>query len=277
MILVTGATGNVGRTIVAELVEAERPVRVLSRTPEAHAWPAEVDVVAGALGDPRALAAALDGVTAVFLFAVPGSGPAFVDAARAAGVRKVVLLSSGAVDDEAADQDGPIAAYHHEIEQALRGSELAWTFLRPSAFAANTLMWAGQTKAGDVVRGAYAQAAGAPIHEDDIAAVAVKALTEDGHAGQVYELTGPESLTHAEQAALLGAALNRPISFEELPPEVAKQAMASYVPAPILESIFRLWADSVGVPALVTSTVEKLTGRPARTYGEWAADHAAAF
>src|SRR5690348_3049334 len=118
MILVTGATGNVGRHIVAELVGSRHAVRVLSRSPQSAVWPAEVDVVAGDLSDPRSLAAALEGVETVFLFAVPGSGPGFVAAAQAAGARRVVLLSSGAVDDDAAEQDGPIAAYHAAIEQA---------------------------------------------------------------------------------------------------------------------------------------------------------------
>lgn len=276
MILITGATGHVGSRVLGRLAEAGHPVRALSRTPEKAVWPAEVEVVRGDLADPASLPAALAGVDAVFLFAAPGSGPAFVAAAREAGVRKVVLLSSGSVSDEGA-QDGPIAAYHAEIEEALRGSGLAWTFLRPDVFAANSLMWAGQTRGGDVVRGAYAGAASAPIHEADIADVAVEALLDDAHLGQVYRLTGPESLTHAEQARVLGAALDRPIVFEELPAEVARQAMSAYVPQPILESIFAHWASSVGRTALTTVDVEKVTGHPARTYREWATEHASAF
>ncbi|MGW4152442.1 NAD(P)H-binding protein [Micromonospora chersina] len=277
MILVTGATGNVGGHVLALLVAGGHDVRALSRSPQAAAWPTEVDVVAGDLADPAALAAALAGADSVFLFAVPGSGPAFVAAAQRAGIRRVVLLSSGAVDDDAEVQDGPIAAYHAEIEQALRGSSLAWTFLRPDVFAANTLMWAGQTKAGDVIRGAYAGAASAPVHEADIAAVAVAALTEDGHSGQVYRLTGPESLTHAEQAAILGRALGRPIRYEEVPAETVRQMMSAHVPAPILDDILATWAAAVGRTAPTTADVEKLTGRPARSYHDWALDHAAAF
>lgn len=154
---------------------------------------------------------------------------------------------------------------------------MEWTFLRPDAFAANTLMWAGQTKSGDVVRGAYAEAAAAPVHETDIAAVAVAALTQDGHAGRVYELTGPESLTHAEQAQIIGEVLGRPIRFAELATETARQAMSAHVPAPVLDGIFKVWSASVGRTAPTTTGVEDVTGRPARSYREWVIDHAAAF
>ncbi|MEU6668154.1 NAD(P)H-binding protein [Streptomyces sp. NPDC046727] len=277
MILVTGATGNVGRHALEMLLAQGREVRAMSREPERATWPAGVQTVAADLTDPASLATALAGVEAVFLFAVPGSGPAFVAAAEAAGVRRVVLLSSGSVDDEAEEQDGPIAAYHAEIEQALRGSSLEWTFLRPDVFAANTLMWAGQTKSGDVVRGAYADATAAPIHEADIAAVAVAALTEDGHAGEIYWLTGPQSLSHADQADIIGDVLGRPITYEELPVEAVRQAMSAHVPGPILDGILKVWADSVGRPALVTADVEKITGRTARSYRDWVSDHAAAF
>ncbi|MEV1173508.1 NAD(P)H-binding protein [Nonomuraea sp. NPDC049784] len=277
MILVTGATGNVGRHVLDLLVAGGHAVRALSRSPLEAVWPTEVDVVAGDLAAPASLDAALAGVESVFLFAVPSSGPAFVAAAQQAGVRRVVLLSSGAVDDEAEVQDGPIATYHAEIEQALRGSGLAWTFLRPDVFAANSLMWAGQTRSGEVIRGAYAEAASAPVHEADIAAVAVVALTEDGHAGQVYRLTGPQSLSHADQAAILGRVLGRPIRYAELPAETVRQAMSAHVPGPILDNIFTTWAASVGRTAPTTTDIEKVTGRPARSYHDWVLDHAAAF
>ncbi|GAA2366653.1 NAD(P)H-binding protein [Dactylosporangium salmoneum] len=277
MLLVTGATGNVGRHLLNLLVADGHRVRALSRDPQRAAWPTEVDAVAGDLADPASLDAALTGVTSVFLFAAPGTGPAFVAAAQRAGVRRVVLMSSGAVDDDADVQNGPIATYHAEIEQALRGSGLAWTVLRPDVFATNTLMWAGQTRSGDVIRGAYAGAASAPVHEADLAAVAAAALTEDGHAGQVYRLTGPASLTHADQAAILGRALGRAIRYVELPAEVVREAMSAHVPGPILDDIFATWAGSVGRTAPTTVDVEKVTGRPARSYHDWVLDHAAAF
>jgi uncharacterized protein YbjT (DUF2867 family) len=277
MILITGATGNVGRLVMQSLVAEGHPVRALSRRPQQTSWPAEVEVVAGDLADAASLPTALAGVQAVYLFAVPGSGPGFVTAAEAAGVKKVVLLSSGAVDDLAEEQDSAIAAYHAEIEAALRASGLAWTFLRPGVFATNTLIWSGQLKGGDVVRGAYADATSAPIHEADIADAATVALTQDGHAGQIWQLTGPESLTHADQARIIGEVLDRPIEYQELPAEVVRQMMSAHVPAPILDGVFKVWSGSVGRPALVTSDVEKVTGHPARTYRQWVRDHASAF
>ncbi|WP_042442029.1 NAD(P)H-binding protein [Streptacidiphilus jiangxiensis] len=277
MILVTGATGNVGRNVLEQLVEQGHSVRALSRAPQDSAWPAEAEVATGDLADTASLEQALTGVETVFLFAVPGATAGFVAAAEKAGVRKVVLLSSGAVDDDAEAQSDLIAAYHHEAEQALRGSSLEWTFLRPQVFAANTLMWAGQTKAGDVVRGAYAEAASAPVHEADIAAVAVAALTQDGHGGQIYWLTGPESLTHADQARIIGEALGRPLSYQELPVEAVRQALSAHVPAPILDAMLTLWAGSVGRQVPTTADIEKVTGRPARSFHSWVRDHASAF
>ncbi|GAA1995428.1 NAD(P)H-binding protein [Catenulispora subtropica] len=277
MILITGATGNVGRLVLERLAADGRKVRALSRNPEDVRWPSGVEAVAGDLTDAESLAAALNGVEAVFLFAAPGSGPGFTAAAEAAGVRRVVLLSSGAVDDAAEAQDGPIAAYHWEIEQALRASSLAWTFLRPEVFAANVLPWAHQTKSGDEIRGAYAEAASSPIHEADIADVAVAALTSDGYAGTIHHLSGPESLTHADQARILGEVLGRPIRYIEVPVEAVRQQMSAHVPAPILDSIIKIWAESVETPRPVTDGVEAVTGQRPRDFRTWVRDHAEAF
>ncbi|MEV0195655.1 NAD(P)H-binding protein [Nonomuraea sp. NPDC050691] len=277
MFLVTGATGNVGRHVVERLVARGEKVRALVRDPRRAVLPVGVEVVEGDLSRPETLDAALDCVTGVFLFAVPGSGPAFVEAAQRAGVERVVLLSSNGVDDTAAEQANPIAAYHAEIEQALRGGKPAWTFLRSAHMATNALPWAGQIRAGDVVRAPYAGATSAPIHEADLAEVAVVALTEDGHAGQVYPLSGPASLTAAEQVTLIGEALGRPLVFEELTPEVAREQMSRFMPPFILNTLFEQWEQSVGNPAPVYDTVERLTGRPARAFAQWAADRVADF
>lgn len=278
MILVTGATGNVGRGVVERLLAAGEDVRALTRTPERAGLPEGAEVVRGDLHDAGSLPAALDGVTSVFLFAVPGSAASFTAAAKAAGVRRVVFLSSGAVDDEADEQRNPIAGFHADIEKELRDSGMEWTFVRPSAFAVNALQWAGQLSAGDVVRGAYAEAAMAPVHEADIAAVAAYALTGDEHAGRVYDVTGPQSLTHAEQAEALGKALDRPVYYEELPPAVVRDGLGKQgVPQPIVDALFDVWSQSVGRSALVTDTVERITGHPARTFAEWVSDHAADF
>lgn len=277
MILVTAATAPVGRSIVEQLAAAGQPVRALTRDPNKAGLPAGAEVVAGDLSDAQSLPAALQGVSAVFLLAVvPGFAPAFLSAAREAGVRRIVFQSSGAVDDEAPEQPNPIAAFHHDIERQIRESGLEWTFLRLEVASADALQWAfdvpAQLKAGDVVRGPYAEAAGSPIHPADFAAAAIAALTRDEHAGKVYHLTGPQSLTHVEQIRLLGEALGRPLRYEELSPEAARQAISPYAPADVL---FEMWQRYIGTPAPVTDTVQRLTGRAPRSVKEWAADLAA--
>lgn len=279
MILVTAATAPVGRSIVEQLVAAGRPVRALTRDPQKSGLPAEAEVVAGDLSDPVSLRAAMEGVSAVFLLAVvPGFAPAFVAAAKDAGVRRIVFQSSGSVDDEVQEQPHAVAAFHHEIEQALRESGLEWTFLRLELSASNALQWAfdvpAQVKAGDVVRGPYAQAGNAPIHPADFAAVAVEALTDDGHAGQTYRITGPESVTHAEQIRLLGEALGRSLRYEELSTDAAREAMGPYAPA---DALLDDWALHLDSPAPVNGIAEKITGRPGRSYLQWAQDYRTEF
>jgi uncharacterized protein YbjT (DUF2867 family) len=275
MILVTAATAPVGRSIVEQLAAAGQPVRALSRNADRAGLPAAAEVVAGDLSDPASLGAAFEGVTAVFLLAVvPGFAPAFLAAARAAGVQRVVFQSTGAVDDSADPQPNDIAAFHHDIEREVRASGLQWTFLRLEVASADALQWAfdvpGQLAAGDVVRGPYAQAQVSPIHPADFAAVAVAALTDEAHAGRVYHLTGPESITHAEQVRLIGEALGRPLRYEELPPVEARAAISPYAPADVL---FETWERHVGAPAPVTETVRQVTGRAPRSMAEWAATY----
>ena len=276
MILVTAATAPVGRFIVEQLVAAGRPVRALTRDPHKAGLPEGAQVVAGDLSDPQSLAAAFKDVASLFLLAAtPGFAPAFLKAAKDAGVRRIVFQSSGAVD-AADEQPNDIATFHHDIERQIEDSGLEWTFLRLEVASADALQWAfdvpGQLKAGDVVRGPYGNAAGSPIHPADFAAVAVAALTQDEHAGKIYHLTGPQSLTHIEQVQLLGAALGRSLRYEELAPEAARQAISPYAPADVL---FAMWEKHINTPAPVTDTVERVTGRPPRSAVEWAADYAA--
>jgi uncharacterized protein YbjT (DUF2867 family) len=282
MILVTGATAPAGRSIAEQLLASGQRVRALTRDANASGLPAGVEIVAGDLSKPETLPPALEGVSAVFLLAaVPGFAPAFLEAAKRAGVRRIVFQSSGAIDDAVDEQPNPIGAFHADIERAIEASGLEWTFLRLEVHAANALLWtidlADQIKAGDVVRGPYGQAAGAPIHEADLAAVAVVALTSGEHAGAKYRLTGPESLTHVEQVQIIGQAIGRPLRYEELSPEVARQEISQRVPPPVVATLFDVWASSVGKRAPVTNTVEQVAGRPARTFAQWAADHAADF
>lgn len=277
MILVTAATAPVGRSIVEQLVASGQAVRALTRDPAKAGLPAGAEVVAGDLSDPESLAVAFKDVSAVFLLAVaPGFVPAFLKSAKEAGARRIVFQSSGAVDDAADEQPNEMGAFHHDIERAIRDSGLEWTFLRLEVASADALQWAfdvpAQIKAGDVVRGPYGEASGSPIHPADFAAVAVAALTNDEHAGQIYHLTGPQSLTHIEQVALIGDALGRPLRYEELDPEAARQAISPYAPADVL---FETWETYTGRPAPVTDTVQRITGRPPRSAAQWAADLAA--
>lgn len=275
-ILVTGATGNVGGSVVTQLLERGIVPRVLTRDPGRAAFPPGVEAVKGDLAAPETLPAALDGVEQMFLFAVGGTGPAVAAAAKAAGVRQVVFLSSMAVVGAGA-RSNPIGRLHAEIEDAVRDAGLRWTFLRPGAFATNALGWAPQIRATGVVRSPHAGAVRTSIHEADIAAVGVAALTEDGHDGKGYSLTGPEALTQAEEVALIGEAIGRPTRLEEISEEEFKQAVADRMPSGFADQMLSYWRASVGTTPPVLSTVEDVTGRPARTFGQWARDHAADF
>ncbi len=277
MILITGATGNVGRHLVTQLLEKGLPVRALTRNPEKAQLPAGAEVVQGDLMDPEAVKKALAGVTAAFLFAVPGSAQGFLAAAREGGLRRVVFLSSGAVEDGVEKQADLIAEMHAEIERAIEASDLEWTFLRPSIFAANALQWAWSIRASGSVSLPFPDSTGAPIDEADIAAVAVAALTTDHWVGRKLAVTGPESLTQADQIAILGDVVGRPIAVVALDPAVAREQMERHVPVPIVNALFKIWAEAVGVPAPVNGVVAEVIGRPARTFRQWASDHKLAF
>ena len=253
-ILVTGASGNVGRSLVAQLSGFD--VVAMGRTP---------GFVSGDLSDPSTLDFEVD---AAFLMWPLRSGvllPAVLDAV-AARARRVVFLASGAV------QDLPVPA---QVDLVAR-SGLEWTFIRPSTFAVNTLWWARQIRCGDVVRGAYGSLGMALLHEADIAAVAARALTEDGHCGRVYHLTGPEVVSQAEQVRLIGDVLGRPLRWEELPrPAGRDQLLLDGLPESFVDVLLDTYA-SMGVPE-VTHVVEEVTGVPARTFQQWVADHRADF
>jgi uncharacterized protein YbjT (DUF2867 family) len=192
--------------------------------------------------------------------------------------RRIVFLSSAAIQDELPVQTNPIGKIHLEIEEQIKKTGLDWTFLRPGAFAANALTWwAPQLRAGEVVRWPYGAAAWAPIHERDIAAVAVHALTEDGHAGKKYLLTGGELLTQVEQLHVIGEATGRTLQYEELTPDAARQQMSTFLPPFVVDRLLDLWATMVEEPAPVNRTVEELTGAAPRAFHQWALEHAEDF
>jgi uncharacterized protein YbjT (DUF2867 family) len=279
-ILVTGATGNVGRNVVSLLSGAGIRVRALSRNPETAGLPDSVEVVAGDLSDPSTLEGPLEGVDYVFLLWRGFAGPVIpaMMALLTKHARRVVFLSSSAIQDELPVQTNPIGKIHLEIEEEIKKTGLEWTFLRPGAFAANALTWwAPQLRAGDVVRWPYGAAAWAPIHERDIAAVAVRALTEGGHTGKRYFLTGGELLTQVEQLHTIGEATGRTLRYEELAPDAARQQMKAVLPPFIIDRLLDLWAGMVEKPAPVMRTAEEVTGAPPATFRQWALDHARDF
>jgi uncharacterized protein YbjT (DUF2867 family) len=276
-VLVTGATGRVGREVVDQLLGAGVPVRALTRRPAAAGLPAAVEVVAGDLTVPESLDAGLAGVGAVFLVwtAPPATAPAVVER-LASHARRVVFLSSPhRTPHPFFQQPNPMAALHAEVERLIAAAGLASTILRPGMFASNTRLWWGSMiRDGDVVRWPYGAAETAPVDERDIAAVAARALSEDGYGGGDYVLTGPESLSQAEQVSTIGAVLGRQIRFDELSPEEFRREM---MPGPVADMLLAAWRATLGRPAFVTSTVADVIETPARTFRQWATDHADAF
>ncbi|HSU14097.1 NAD(P)H-binding protein [Longimicrobium sp.] len=276
-VLVTGATGRVGREVVAQLLAAGVPVRALTRRPEAAGLPAGVEVVAGDLTVPGSLGAALRGVRSVFLVwtAAPDTAPAVIEGLAAHAPRVVLLSSPHQTPHPFFQQPNPMAAFHAGLERLIAAAGLASTILRPGMFASNArLWWADQIRGNGVVRWPYAAAETAPVDERDIAAVAARALCDDAHAGGDYVLTGPEPLSQAAQVSAIGTAIGRPIRFEEVSPEEFRREI---MPHPAADMLLAAWRAALGHPAFVTSTVAGITGLPARTFARWAADHAGAF
>ncbi|MFF6908919.1 NAD(P)H-binding protein [Streptomyces sp. NPDC012389] len=279
MILVTGATGAVGRE-VAGLLAAAGPVRILARRPErVTVRGPEVDVVAGEYADRASLDRALRGIDAVFLVTNSPTEPddaRVAEAAAAAGVRHLVKLSMMAVEEP--DADDFITRLQRGNEQTVRESGVPWTFIRPRTFMSNTLSWAPGIRSDGVVRALHGDAPVACVDPRDIAAVAVAALTGTGHEGRAYAVSGPEAITARQQTAQLSELLGRPLRFEELPLDRAREALLAKYPQPVAEAFLEsAERQRAGAKAAVLPTVEELTGRPARTFRTWAADHTASF
>jgi uncharacterized protein YbjT (DUF2867 family) len=285
MLLITGATGTIGRPLIDALVNEDVKVRAVTHDPQACNLPAGVEVVEGDLSRPDTIAPFLEGVTALFLHprAVGLAASELLALARERGVRRVVALSATNVDDPPDQQPSRYQGDRNkEVEDAAVASGLAWVSLRASSFAANTLRaWGAQIRAGDVVRYPYGNFAEALIHERDLAEVIAHALGSDdlvARRSRRLELTGPQSLTHQQLVATIGEVLGRSLRYQELPPEVAKQGMIQQgIPEAFVEALMARYAREVGQPAPVTGEVERILGRPACTYAEWVADHAEDF
>ncbi|MFF2502679.1 NAD(P)H-binding protein [Streptomyces sp. NPDC058067] len=273
MILVTGATGNVGRNLVQELIDAGEKVRALTRDPATSALPDGVETVAGDLSRPETLATALRGVDRAFLFPVLGALDGFLTAAKEAGTRHIVLLSS---DSVTFSPPGWIGEKHLACEQAVIDSGMSWTFVRPTVFMANDLGWAHQITHGGTVRGAYGGAAMAPVDERDIAAVAAHALRTP-RPGTTYELTGPQALSQTDRVRVIGEVLGLPTRFLQVPREDVRRQLTGHMPPPAADFLLDQLAAAQAQPTPVLPTIEQVTGRPAHTYAEWVAHRAADF
>jgi (4-alkanoyl-5-oxo-2,5-dihydrofuran-3-yl)methyl phosphate reductase len=281
MILVTGATGTVGRELVAELARRGAKVRAMSRNPAAATFPDGVETVPADLGDPGTLGPALIGVERVFLLA---TGPAraeheaqLVAAAGRAGVRRLVKLSALTVEDATAGD--AITRWHRAAEQAVTGSGLSWTILRPGAFMTNTLSWAAMIRHRGQVFAPFPDVRTAAIDPADVAACAATVLLDDGHEGRAYPLTGPELLSARDQAAILGEVLGRDLGITGISAQAARQAMIQAgTPAEIADAVLATAAAAgTGPGARIQPAVRQLTGRPPQPFRAWAGRHAAAF
>ena len=279
-VLVTGATGRIGRRVVDRLVEAGVPVRALTRRPADADLPSVVEVVSGDLTAPDSIETALDGVTTVFLvWTLPLEPfPAVLERFAAKTQRVVFLSSPHQTPHPFFQQPNPGAALHAEIERQIGQSGLASTMIRPGMFASNVIhWWSGPIANGDVVRWPYLAAETAPVDERDVAAVAAQALIDDSHAGGDYVVTGPESLSQADQLRVIGDAIGHGIDVQELSPDEFRREAEGTWPRPVLDMLMAAWAATLGQPAFVTSTVLDVLGSPPRTFSQWAVEHAHAF
>lgn len=276
MILVTGATGNIGSALLKDLhARGAGPVRGLTRQAARAVFPEGVEVVEGDFGKPETLKPALDGVRSLFLVSRLGPDAEILEAARQAGVEHVVLVSSITVRTH--PHLGP-AAENLAVEELLKDTGMAWTILRPTQFASNTLMWAESIRAHETVQAPYADIALPTIHPADIASVARVALTEPAHRGRVHALTGPEAVTPRQQVAAIAEALGREIPFREISRADAFARMAAVFGPEAADAVLDITGGDVNDELLmVRDTVSRITGAPARPFHRWAAENAAAF
>ena len=272
MILVAGATGNVGGALVRALTDEGEKVRALTRDPDRAVLPDGATAVAGDLNDPVTLRPAFAGVRAVFLLSGYADMPGLLAEIRAAGAERVVLMSGSSA--ESAGPDNPITDYMVASEQAVTESGLPHTILRPRTFMSNTTQWLAQLRAGDVVRGPWGGVAVATVDPADIAAVAAQALTTAHHEGKVYPVTGSQPLTPGERVAVLADVLGRPLRFENQPDDEARAAMEQEMPAEYVAAFFSFFSGGHIDESTVYPTVERVTGRPPRTFHEWATANA---
>ncbi|KUL55355.1 NmrA family transcriptional regulator [Streptomyces sp. NRRL F-4489] len=280
MFVVTGATGNVGRSLVQAMAETGERVTAVSRGMAPVDLPPGTAHVRADLIEPGTLRPALDGAEVLFLHDGGAGGHGFdpravLDVAGAAGVRRVVLLSSqGVATRPESPSHGGVG---RAMEDAVRGSGLAWTILRPGGFASNAFAWAESVRGERTVAAPFGDVGLPVIDPADIAEVAAAALRKDEHAGQVYELTGPAVITPRQQAAAIGAALGEPVRFAELSRAEAHARMAAFMPEPVVETTLAILGEPNAAELRLSPDVERVLGRAPRPFAEWARRNAEAF
>ncbi|WP_329464454.1 SDR family oxidoreductase [Streptomyces sp. NBC_01431] len=278
MIVVTGATGNVGRPLTQALTEAGEQVTAVSR--HAVAMPDGVRHVLADLAEPAGLTSALEGAKALFLLLsgdlhAPEARPSdIIGLAAAAGVSRVVLLSSQGVSTRPL---GPSRVAMRAVEDALRESGLDWAVLRPGGFASNALAWAESVRTQGMVAAPFGDVGVPVVDPADIAEVAAACLLDDRHTGQVFELTGPEVITPRQQAETIAVALGSPVRFHELTREEAKAAMTQFVPPELADDTLDIIAAPNPAELRISPDVNRVLGRAPRPFNDWVARNIAAF
>ncbi|MEU4606296.1 NAD(P)H-binding protein [Kribbella sp. NPDC023972] len=271
MIVVTGATGNVGRPLVEALLAAGEQVTAVSRR---IAETSSVRHVQADMTEPESLKPALDGADAAFLLTSPdfflanGNLGNVMDVVQASGVQRVVYLSSQGVGTQRHPSD---------LEDVVRDSGLEWTMLRPGNFASNAFQWAESIRTRRVLEAPFGDVALPAVDPADIAAVAAVALRNPDHAGAIYTLTGPAGVSPRQQAEAIGQAVGEPVRFIELSREEAHSRMLTYMPEPVVEATLGILGEPSAEEQRVSPDVERVIGRPPRSFAEWAVRNAAAF
>ncbi|WP_410630569.1 SDR family oxidoreductase [Amycolatopsis sp. cmx-4-83] len=278
MIVVTGATGNVGRPLVRALAGAGQQVTAVSR--HAAAVPDGVRHVVADLAEPAGLEPVLAGAKALFLLLsgdlhAIGANPAdVVERAARAGVGRIVLLSTLGVVTR---PFGTTRVAMRELEDAVRAAGPDWAVLRPGGFASNALWWAESVRTQRTVAAPFGDTGVPVIDPADIADVAAACLLDEVHTGGVYELTGPEAITPRQQTAAIAAALGSPVRFHEQTREEAKAGMTRSMPAELADDTLDILGSPSPAEVRVSPDVERVLGRGPRSFADWAARTVAAF
>jgi uncharacterized protein YbjT (DUF2867 family) len=279
-VLVTGATGTIGRAVLSQL-DSQIQIRAFSRHATSGDYSAEIESMDGDLADVHALEKALVGVDTVFLL-----WPFLtVDAARpvietiGSRAKKIVYLSTATAGDPEDRALNPISAAHYAIEQMIEETDAQWVIVRPTAFSSNPLIfWSGQIKSTQSVSWPFPNAKLSLIHESDVAAVVAKGILSDDLVGQRRVITGPESLSQKAELDIIGHELGLPLVYNELSTNQAREQMLSWgMPDAIVNGVLGYWERRTLTAEPVNNAVLDITGRPAQTFATWARENVQKF